>query len=70
MSMETFDMYGVESINCPYKEHQHKDGDKCHRCESTNTEIQSDCVTGHMYWVYLYCSDCKLGMNFDGGMED
>ena len=66
--METFDMYGVESINCD--NHKHQDGDKCHRCGSTNTEVNSDCVTGMMYWIYLQCNNCKLGRIFTGGSED
>ena len=64
----TFDMYGVESINCD--KHDHNDKDECHRCNSKNTEIQSDCVTGMMWWVYLKCNDCGLGMIFHGGAED
>ena len=66
--IETFNMYGVESINCD--NHKHEDGDKCHRCNSTNTETNSDCVTGSMYWIWLQCKDCKLGMIFEGGRED
>ena len=66
--LETFDMYGIESINCD--NHKHKDGDKCHRCGSTNTKIETDCVPGMMYWIWLQCKDCKLGMIFAGGAED
>ena len=67
IEIKTFDMYGVDSINCD--EHNHNDNDKCHRCNSINTEVFSDCVTGLMYWVYLKCKDCGLGMIFSGGSE-
>ena len=60
-------MYGAESINCD--NHKHKDGDKCHRCGSIKTEIMADCVSGFMYWVWLECEDCNLGMIFTGGSE-
>ena len=71
--METFDMYGVESIHCENEydtKHEHEKGDKCHRCGSINTEINTDCVSGFMYWYWLECEDCKLGMIFAGGRED
>lgn len=67
MKIETFDMYGTDSVHCG---HKHDDGDKYHRCNSTNTETQTDCVTGLMFWHWLQCNDCKLGMIFGGGSED
>jgi len=66
-------MNGVESIDCEHEfdqSHIHLDGDKCHRCNSTNTETKTDAVPGLMYWGYLHCNDCKLGMVFTGSPID
>lgn len=71
--LETFDLYGSPAINdndVDGTKHSHKDGDPCHRCDSTNTEISSDSVggtDGECYWIFLECKDCKLCCVFGGG---
>ena len=71
-NLRTFNMHGYESINdvdIDGQKHKHKDGDACHRCGSTNTDVTSD-SNDQVYWIFLQCNNCKLCCIFAGGRED